>query len=67
MIVTGVVGVGRNDTFSDKIRLETEGHGREDVCDTRIFRPGNLMGLQQARVEAMVVEATRKTILRTLP
>ena len=30
------------------------------MCDTCIFRPGNLMQLKKGRVEEMVAEATKK-------
>lgn len=34
-------------------------HVQKRMCSTCIFRPGNLMHLQEGRVEQMVEEATR--------
>lgn len=35
-------------------------HVQSRMCDTCIFRPGNLMHLDPGRVEGMVEEATRR-------
>lgn len=35
-------------------------HVAATMCDTCIFRPGNLMDLQEDRVEGMIAEATEK-------
>jgi hypothetical protein len=35
-------------------------HVRRAMCDTCIFRPGNLMQLESGRVEWMVEEATKR-------
>lgn len=35
-------------------------HINKRMCDTCIFRPGNLMHLEEGRVEQMVHQATRR-------
>jgi len=44
---------------SRKVFRDGKVHVAARMCDTCIFRPGNLMSLQEGRVESMVRQATR--------
>src|ERR1017187_5870798 len=45
---------------SRKVFRDGKVHVCAEMCETCIFRPGNLMNLSEGRVESMVQEATKR-------